>query len=369
MLTFHFLNVGQGSSTVIEFESSSGKSFAIIDSNLRAGETEPRGLIKLRELGASHLAFAAMTHPHKDHYLGLFPILKAFSVDQFYCGPLGGLFQNFDRLKKFGTKLKRIINGSDGSQRVDALELLNIIMLATDRAKNKKMEWLECAGDHSILAPTGFTGVEMATILPPAKVKGSYVQQIERQDLSIIGTYKENEISLAFEFSYGGCKLIIGGDGTISNWEDRKKFERNRALPLAAQIVNLPHHGSGIDCPPSVITQLFDASSPKKLGITSANGLSHPSPETIQFLEKSGIKPYCTNLMPICGANAQQLLALPGLDPRLARWIREVAKTPTSVQTCQGDIAVTIQSDGTFAVAPGVKNGCAFRGDFAHLVP
>ncbi|WP_298254720.1 hypothetical protein [Bradyrhizobium sp.] len=367
MLTFHFLNVGHGSSTVVEFCHGGTTSFGVIDSNLRPGDREPRALEKLRELGATSLSFVSMTHPHKDHYLGLSAIFEAFSVESFYSGPMGSLFQNRERLKKYAEKLLKVVNRTDGSsQRNAAYELVKIIRLATTRADSRQMEWLELAGDQATLAPSGFAGVEVATILPPAKVRGDYIQRIEKQDLEIVGTPKENDISLAFEFVYSGCKVVIGGDGTISNWSDRRRYERNRGQPIGAQIVNLPHHGSRHDCPPLVIDQLF-GSGAKKIGVTSANGLSHPSPETIQYLETCGIKPYCTNLMPVCGANAQQLLTLPGLDPPIARWVREVANIGT-MQTCQGDIRVSIEDDGTFEVEPQIRNLCGFRGEFAALM-
>jgi beta-lactamase superfamily II metal-dependent hydrolase len=369
MLNFHVLNVGHGSSVVIEFDGPKGKAFGVVDSNLRPSDAEPRALWKLKQLGAKRLSFVCLTHPHKDHFKGLFSIIQAFSgaIDYFYTSPLGDLFRNKERLKKLAEKLQKIKNMSDGEPRKDALEFLQIIRWATTACEKKDLDWRECAGENYQLAPTAFTGVEIATILPPTRAKGQYIQQIERQDGSIIGTFQENEISLALEFTFGGVKTVLGGDGTIANWRDRRRWEANKGAPIGAALVNLPHHGSHQDCDDSVLSQLFDAQD-RRAGLTSANGQTHPSIEVIKWMERNGIQPYCTNLIPQCGANAQRLLTLPGIEPRMARWLREVASNSGNVQACQGDILVSVDADGNSSVSPQLKNACAFRGDFKIVV-
>jgi hypothetical protein len=204
MLSIHVLNVGHGNSAIVEFDNGSEKAFGVIDSNLPSGTSEPRALVKLRELGAKRLSFVCLTHPHKDHFRGLFSIIKAFegSIDYFYSCPFGELFQNPKRLKKFAEKLKKIYEYSEGEPCKEALELLHIIKWATEAKEEGSLDWRECAGEHLKLAPPGFANVSIATILPPNKSKGPYIQQIDRQDGFILGTFRENEISLALEISY-----------------------------------------------------------------------------------------------------------------------------------------------------------------------
>jgi beta-lactamase superfamily II metal-dependent hydrolase len=368
MLTLHILNVGQGNSAIVEFDSGTEKSFGVIDSNLPAGATEPKALTKLRELGAQRLSFVCLTHPHKDHFKGLYSIIQAFegSIDYFYSCPFGELFQNPKRLKQFATKLQAIYKMAEGEPRKEALELLQIIKWATDASRAGSLDWRECAGEHFQLAPTGFSGVAIATILPPTKAKGPYIQQIERQDGFILGTFNENEISLALEIIYGGAVVVLGGDGTVANWSDRRRWEKNRNASLNASIVNLPHHGSRYDCPDEVLLQLF-ASHGDRAGITSANGHSHPSFEAITWMERNGVKPYCTNLIPQCGANAQRLLNLPNLDARLGRWVRDVAANLDMVQPCQGNVSILIDNSGNTNVEREFQNACLYRGEYAGL--
>jgi beta-lactamase superfamily II metal-dependent hydrolase len=368
MLKFHILNVEQGNSAIVEFDSGTEKFFGVVDSNLPAGVTEPKALTKLRELGAQRLSFVCLTHPHKDHFKGLYPIIQAFDgrIDYFYSCPFGALFQNPKRLKQFATKLQAIYKMSEGEPRKEALELLQIIKWATEKSKAGSLDWRECAGEHFQLAPTGFAGVSVATILPPTKARGPYIQQIERQDGFILGTFKENEISLALEFSYGGTVVVLGGDGTVANWDDRRRWERNRNSPLNASVVNLPHHGSRHDCSDEVLLQLF-ASRGDRAGVNSANGHSHPSFEVIEWMERNGVKPYCTNLIPQCGANAQRLLNLPNLETRLGQWVRDVAASLGTVQPCQGDVSVAVDSFGNTNVTRQFANACLYRGEFAGL--
>jgi beta-lactamase superfamily II metal-dependent hydrolase len=368
MLTIHVLNVEHGNSAVVEFDDGTDKAFGVIDSNLPSGTKEPRALTKLRQLGAQRLSFVCLTHPHADHFKGLYSIIQAFdgSIDYFYSCPFGSLFQNPKRLKRFAEKLRAISKMSDGEPRKEALELLQIIKWATEANRVGSVDWRECAGEHFQLAPTGFADVSVATILPPSKSKGPYIQQIERQDGFITGTFKENEISLALQFSYRGAVIVLGGDGTLANWTDRKRWEKNSNKPINAAVVNLPHHGSQQDCSDGVLSQLFAAHG-ERAGVTSANGRSHPSFDVIRWMEKNGVKPYCTNLIPQCGANAHKLLALPALDPRLRRWLQDVAMNAGIVQPCQGDVSITVDSGGRTHVIRQFDNACAYRGDYAAL--
>ena len=370
MLIFYVLNVGHGSSIVVEFENQNGRHFGVIDSNASA-ETAPRALAKLKERGADRLSFLCLTHPHKDHFSGLYAIVVAFSgrIDHFYSCPFGDLLANRSRLKRLGEKLKLLQDRTDSQEhRRAAHEFLQLLFWADSGAQSRTLEWFECTGDSTTLAPPGFSNIRMETILPPNRAKGSYIQQIERQDTTILGTLNENEISLALQFSYSGTKIVLGGDGTKANWELRRRYEQNRNDPIDAQVVNLPHHGSKYDCDDSVLTQLF-ASGGDRVAVTSANGLSHPDLEVIEWLEYNNVRPYCTNLIPACGANAMRLLTLVQCEPQLARWVREVADNPGQMQACQGDITVRIKDDGTLDVTPEHANACGFRGDYDRLFP
>src|SRR6516164_4941234 len=115
MLNFYFLNVGHGSSVIVEVHDGVKRVYGVIDSN-RVGSREPRTLTKLRELGAQELSFLCLTHPHVDHFNGLFEVVLAFpnAIRHFYSCPFGDLCLNRNRLRKLASKLKKIANSSDG---------------------------------------------------------------------------------------------------------------------------------------------------------------------------------------------------------------------------------------------------------------
>ncbi|MER9411442.1 hypothetical protein [Mesorhizobium sp. M0589] len=366
-MTFRFLNVGHGSSTIIEFDDGSKKHFGVIDSNADA-VTEPRALAVLRALGAAELSFLCLTHPHKDHYSGLYAIARYFDgrIGQFYSCPMGDLVANSVRRQKLAKHLMKIASKTDGmAERQAAVEFLQIIKWAS----GQENFWTECAGEENTIGPPGFSAVSVHTVLPLKASKGEYIGRIERDDPNMFGHVDDNDISLAIRFSYGGIDVVLGGDGTLINWRNRRtRFERNVGRRIMANVVNLPHHGSHYDSAPEVLENLF-AVGGDRYGVTSANGHSHPSQDVIEWLSSQGISPFCTNLMPACGANASKLLALPGINAELAAILRQSAVSGGVIQPCQGDITLTIESNGNFAVVPQHRSFCGYRKTFASLFP
>lgn len=76
-LKVHFIDVGQGDSTLIE----SGGEFALID----AGEKEYGNTVLdyIKSRGAKRLKYVIATHPHTDHIGGLTKMLDGVGVDHF----------------------------------------------------------------------------------------------------------------------------------------------------------------------------------------------------------------------------------------------------------------------------------------------
>jgi hypothetical protein len=116
----------------------------------------------------------------------------------------------------------------------------------------------------------------------------------------------------------------------------------------------------------AAIDQLF-TSSGTRIAISSGDGVSHPDADVIRLLEDRKIDPYCTNLIAVCGANIQNLMSMPNLDPELARWVREVCSNSLRSQPCQGDVTVKIGDDAQLSVSTEHANACGFRGDFDNL--
>lgn len=357
-LKFHVLNVQHGNSIVVEHASTSGQHFGLVDCNAPLNAT-PRAIDTLGRLGATYLSFICLTHPHKDHYSGLFEVIRRFNknIGMFYSCPLGDLLNNRQRLTTLSRNLHRLLKMSDGeTERKAALELLQILRWASDRTK----DWEECAGFESRIAPVGFKDVSIKVLQPPRAVKGNYVNRIEKNDPMIIGHIDDNNLSIALQFEYCGASVIIGGDSTGVNWQLRERYEVNSNTKPLANAVVLPHHGSRDDNTTAIIDRLF-AKIGRRYAATSANGISHPSPEVVQDLSNRNIDPYCTNLMPVCGANVRPLSPLPNIEYEFARFLRENAVSSAVTQPCQGDIILEISRTGELTASPQFNHFCGFR--------
>jgi beta-lactamase superfamily II metal-dependent hydrolase len=367
VINIYIFNVGHGDSAIIEYVGGDGRAYGVIDSN-RHNVTVPPALVKLKELNVEQLSFICLTHPHRDHYNGLYDILSEFRgrIHQLYTFPIGDLLKNRKRLKALAKKYQTIRDSQDDVQvRRGVQEFLQIIRFATENFLPDN--WIECAGEDTRIAPLGFHDVTIKTILPPRKARGYYIQQIESGDTGTIENLKDNDLSIAFQVNYKGQSVILGGDGTRDNWLNHVRWQERARITLRTMTVKLPHHGSRIDCDALVLSRLFlDAG--ERAAIISANGHSHPDREVLEWLEANGISPFCTNLVPQCGANVAPLLHLPGLDPVLARWLREVSESAAYIQPCQGNITISIGDDGLISVRPEFAHPCGYRGDYRALL-
>lgn len=357
--------MGHGDSAIIEYRTDTGVHFGLVDSNC-SGPGAPPALTKLQALGAQELSFVVLTHPHSDHYKGLLSVIEAYRgrIGAFYSFPLGAYLSG--QLKRLAEVYQQVHDSTDSPTiRGRTLEFVQILAAA----KNDIPDWEEPTGWETRLAPRGFSGVEVSSILPPAKVKGYYFDALRKGSFDLVeDRLRENQLSLALKLNYAGQQIILGGDGTFLNWLDQKRHCERASTTLEATVVKLPHHGAKEDCQPSVVEHLFRQTGPRYACI-SADGHSHPHAEVYATLEARGIQPYCTNLATQCGASLSELISAPEFDPVLARFINAVAERPTrrAIQPCQGDITISIDSMGCLTIAPQYDHPCPYRGDLDFL--
>lgn len=365
MLRIYILDVGHGDSIVLERRRPDGaSSFAVIDSNCKAG-SQPRALSLLQSLEAKSLSFAAITHPHADHYMGMRAIFQYFSgnIENLYTFPIK---QESDFLKKVVEAYKEIATRTDDKPLQGKMaELAHILLLARNAAKY----WETPSGFHNAIAAPGFDDVKIFTILPPAKVKGSFFEDVLNGKLQPEAE-RLNDLSVAFLIEYGGHQIVLGGDGTYENWHYHGKRWPAAGISLSPIAVKLPHHGSKRDSGPSVQNLIFgegDKQQTEAVACISANGKSHPSAEVLDELVRRGIRPYCTNLAKRCGSNIQSLVSDPNTDPALLRFINATVDDESHVQPCQGDIVLEFEPGKAMTVSTQHKLLCGFRGEYDFL--
>ena len=207
MLRLHFLNVGHGDSIVIEYVRSDASVFGVVDSNT-SRNTDPPVLHKLAELGARTLSFVCITHPHADHYKGIYDLFKCYkgSIESFYTFPLGDVVNNNDRLKKLAKQYLQLYEGQDDPEiTYRSKEFLQIIYFAKQNFLDQG-NWFEVSGSFERLAPPGFDGLEIYAVQPPNRAKGSYFQKIENGTLELSENLQDNTLSIALLIKYS-CLL------------------------------------------------------------------------------------------------------------------------------------------------------------------
>lgn len=382
MLKFYFINVGHGSSTVVSFTDADGKeSYGIVDSNKKGAETPP-ALRTLKKLGAEHLAFVALTHPHADHYRGLAEIMAEYAdrIDHAFTFPID---RDKARLTKWANSYKTLADGVPNEEILQDFEELLKVVVAFYKMGDA---WEPLCNFGARLHVDAMPGVNISLLLPPSSVKGEFFASI-LEGKSAYKQDKDNRLSLAIRFEYAGRTIVLGGDGTYENWMYVRKrtpdaHGANQFGSLSADLVNLPHHGSRRDADPLVLDYLFGSHSgdgnaraaadnvaqDDRIAIISADGRSHPDGDVLKHLGRKKIRPFCTNLSRVCSsAQPTPNVSCHGVEKVLERFVASAAIATSKPATCQGDVCVTIDPDGAISVARQFEVPCAFRGELDFL--
>lgn len=335
----------------------------MVDSNGGAGNYPV--LDYLDNLGAKKLSFLALTHPHKDHYMGLGSLCKKFGKDisEFYSFPVHRIP---GRLKQLAERYRQLAKDNDSVSMAESTEQF---LRFLSQANQLSAAWHNPTGFSVQLAPPGFGGVSVKAILPPGLVKGRTLDALLDGRIDV-DSPNLNDLSIALMLEYGGQQIVLGGDGTAANWTTNAGQWSTSRLPFSPVAVKLPHHGSEHDCSPGVLNFLFPdaASKQKRYAIISANGRSHPSADVLSSLVDRGVHPYCTNLATVCAGKLKASLPmklegenLP--DPELLRFVEAHARETTAGDPCQGNVILAITATGTVSVTAQHKNACPLRGD------
>lgn len=231
-LRVHFLNVGQGDAILVQLP---GGQNLLIDAG--TNEAGPTVIKDLKQYGVVQLDYVIGTHPHEDHTGGLEQVIAAFPVGKIY--------------------LPRVTNNTASYR-----DLLLAI-------KNKGLKVTEARAGISL--PLG--EAVQATFISPAK--SSY------EDL--------NDYSAVLHLTFGRTAFLFTGDaGTTAEQEMLAAHQ-----PLKADVLKVAHHGSRT----ATSTAFLKAVSPRYAVISAGQGndYGHPHAQTLQRLQKAGVKIYRTD--------------------------------------------------------------------------
>ena len=235
----HFIDVGQGSSTLIQ----EGASGILID----AGEKDYGQVVidYLNEVGIKSLEYVVASHPHSDHIGGLDDVLYAFDVDTII----------MTELEEFNTPTTRVYE--------DLLEAIYDNGTVAEFIGNDVSRIFGLNDDINI------------EILGP-------VEQVE--DL--------NDMSLILRASAFDTKFMILGDAEKQELTSVYKSPLNKMLSINessfdANVIALGHHGSST----SIYKQFLDAVDADVAVISCGkdNSYGHPHKEALDYIEKNAM--------------------------------------------------------------------------------
>ena len=234
-LRFHFIDVGQGDSSLII--TPKGKTI-LIDAG---DEAHAKKVVSyIREQGIEKLDLVIATHPDADHIGGMDKVIKNFDIGVFAMPDASAKTNQYKQIQR---------------------ELKAKKMKATRLYQGDEVQ-IDDDIDFEILSP----------------VKGKKYDDT-------------NEYSIVAKIVYKDTSFILMGDATMENEVDII----NNVPDIDIDVLKLGHHGSSTSSSDYFITK----TSPKIAIISCGknNKYGHPHQEVMRVLKKHGVTPYRTDEM------------------------------------------------------------------------
>jgi len=212
MLKIHFINVGKGNCTVIDFPS--GNLTVIDTDNSRNRDendlTDPVDFIKKKFPNKKRIFRLIITHPDMDHLSGMEEIDDNFDIANFW---------DTENDKKVSNE------DLDNAPYYDKEDWKTYQKFRKSESEPKCLSlYRNSTGDY-----WNEDGIK---ILSPSK------SLVEKANDS--GEY--NHLSYVLSINYNGYKILLGGDATVAAWNNI--YANVDTKDLKADLFLAPHHGS-----------------------------------------------------------------------------------------------------------------------------
>jgi beta-lactamase superfamily II metal-dependent hydrolase len=239
MLKLHFLNVGKGNCTIVEFPS--GRLTMVDIDNSRIDDeddvlTDPVSYFLSKFKDQSLFRFI-LTHPDMDHLSGLNEFAKKVSIGNFWDTNHNKSFTDDDW---------------EGSP-YDKKDWDRYLLL---RKSEKDPKALQLYRDDTADCCWTQDGI---TILSPSSTLVKLANESEEY----------NHLSYVLRIEYAGIKVILGGDASTEAWDEIYNHYKDEFLK--ADIFLAPHHGSANN----IHEDAFDAISPDYVIVSVAEGVDY----------------------------------------------------------------------------------------------
>ncbi|WP_125154362.1 ComEC/Rec2 family competence protein [Clostridium rectalis] len=232
ILKIHFINVGQGDSTLLQFNN---KNLLIDSGPLNSFENTIKYLKKLK---VKQLDYVIATHPHEDHIGAMSEIIKTFEVKKFYAPKVTSNTDYFYNMIKELKKSNIKIN------------------IAKDQIK-----------------------------LPfDAKIKCVFLSPNSSNYTNL------NNYSAVLKITYGRCNFLFTGDAESLVEQEILDKRYN----ISCQVLKLGHHGSSTSTCDQFLEKTSPNVAIASCG--KNNIFNHPNKKTLQKLAEKGVKLYRTDI-------------------------------------------------------------------------
>lgn len=229
---FHFLDVGEGSATLIK---STKLGTILIDT----GNPTSQIVTKLKKLGISRIDHLILTHPHFDHIGGVFSILEFFSVEKLYD------------------------NGEDLQQIMKEQDIYRLY-------------------NNSVRSHPEYT-----------RIKAGFSLKSSDEELSVISpidnTGDWNTNSLVIRFKSGAFVALLMADGNL----ETEKYLLGVGADLKADLLQVGHHGAADAASAEFLAKVKPMNA--VISVDKDNIRGYPDDATIKRLSDIGANIYKTS--------------------------------------------------------------------------
>jgi competence protein ComEC len=255
-LTAHFIDVGQGDCTLLQFN---GKNI-LIDGGIQ--EMGPRVETYLRNHGVSSLDLLILTHPHDDHIGGLIQVLKDLPVKQV-----------LDNGQSHPSLIYEIF--------LTLIDQKNISYNAVRRGQKIN---LDKDLKIDVLSPPLYIFSGDLSQNSPAILKNPWESVVVR---TLSGDLNQN--SLVLKVTYGEISFLLMGDAdTVA-----ESSLISSGCDLKSDVLKVGHHGGTSASSTAFLKLVMPAISIIEVG--KANYYGYPTQKTLSALQGVGSKIYRTD--------------------------------------------------------------------------
>lgn len=295
----HIFNVQHGDSLLLEFPDNK---FGVIDCKYHDNQSiddDPPVLAYLKKRNVEHLEFICLSHPHLDHYHGLWKVCQYYSENdrtfKYFISPCISLKEIAESYKANSIRRYELTKLYEYSQQ---LAIHNFKY----KKKLKYYRWTPFTPDFNLIPFLDLKDMSIIKFSPVAEA----VEKI-KNDLIQNKKVNLNKISMSwFLFFFNKqVKILFSGDTENYSWDRMFEiFENKKDIEnLKCDLIKIAHHGGKSSFSKTLLEKITYKQSEgrKTSAIISTGGTTrHPDNELLEELLNNKVNLYCTNKGPLC---------------------------------------------------------------------